>query len=150
MQRHAAFAVPFGPGDFGAAKTACHVHADAKRTHPHRVLHATLHGATERHPAFHLLRDRFGHQLGVKLGLPDLDDVEVQFGLGKRGQLLAQRFDVGALLADDHARTCSVNGHTALLVRTFDDHAADAGLLEFLVDELAHAEIFQKPIAVIL
>jgi hypothetical protein len=100
-----------------------------KGTHPHRVLHATLHGATEGHAAFHLLGDRLGHQLGVQFRLADFDDVQVQFGLGEHGQLLAKRLDVRALLADDDARTRGVNGHTALLVRTLDDHAADAGLL---------------------
>src|SRR5690606_33371959 len=150
MQRHAAFAIPFGPGDFRAAKAAADVHPDAKRTHPHRVLHAALHGATEGHAALHLLGDGLGHQLGVDLGLADLDDVEVQFRLRERGKLLAQRLDVGALLADDHARTGGVDRHPALLVRALDDHAADAGLLGFLVDELAHPQVFKQEVAVVL
>ena len=57
---------------------------------------------------------------------------------------------VNAFLADDHARTCSVNGHAAFLVRTLDDHAADAGLLGFLVDEFTHLEVFKQQVAVVL
>src|SRR6056297_79120 len=49
MQRHTAFMVVFGPGDFSTTKTTSHVHADTKGPHAHRVLHGPLHRTTERH-----------------------------------------------------------------------------------------------------
>jgi hypothetical protein len=45
-----------------------------------------------------------GDQRRVDLGLADLDDVQVHLDFGHLHQLLAQLLDVGALLADDHAR----------------------------------------------
>jgi hypothetical protein len=55
VQRHAAFAVPFGAGDVGAAETAADVDADAAGAHADRRLHGALHGAAERHAALELL-----------------------------------------------------------------------------------------------
>jgi hypothetical protein len=68
----------------------------------------------------------------VQFRLADFDDVQVQFRLGEVRQLLAQRLDVGALLADDDARTRGVNRDAALLVRTLDDDLRHAGLLALL------------------
>src|SRR2546421_327557 len=76
MQRHAALAVPFHARDFGAAEPPRTVDADAAGAEPHRRLHRALHGAAEGDAALELLRDRFGDELRVELGLPDLDDVD--------------------------------------------------------------------------
>src|SRR5690606_588494 len=67
-----------------------------------------------------------------------------------RSRLLAQRLDVGALAADDDARAGGMDRHAALLVRTLDDDAADAGLLGILVDELADLEILEQQVAIVL
>src|SRR5208283_1062820 len=110
VQRHAAFAIPFHARDFGAAETARAIDADAAGAKPHRRLHGALHGAAERHAALELLRDRFGDQLGVELGLADLDDVDHDVAVGQRRNLAAQLLDVGDLLADDDARPRRVDG----------------------------------------
>ena len=78
VQRHPAFAVPFGPCDFRATQTARNVHADAKGTHTHGVLHGALHGTTEGHTTLELLGDAFADQLRVELRLAHFNDVEVQ------------------------------------------------------------------------
>src|SRR5262249_4127792 len=62
VQQHAALAVPFHAGDFGAAETARAVDADAFGAKAHRRLHGALHGAAERDAALELLRNRFGNQ----------------------------------------------------------------------------------------
>src|SRR5690606_31537954 len=150
VQRHAAFAVPFGPGDLGTAEAARDVDPDAEGTHPHGVLHGALHRPAERDPALELLGDRLGHQRGVKLRLPDLDDVEVQFRRGEVRQLLPERLDVRALLADDDTGAGGMDRHAAFLVRALDDDLRDPGLLGVVVDELAHLEVFKKQVAVVL
>src|SRR5437763_13968281 len=83
MQRHAAFAIPLHPRDFGAAEPARAVDADAAGAEAHRRLHGALHGAPERHAALELLGDRFGDQLRIKLGLPDLDNVDDDVAVGE-------------------------------------------------------------------
>src|SRR5262249_47454370 len=149
MQRHAALAVPFHAGDFGAAETARAVDADAFGAEAHRRLHGALHGAAERDAALELLRNRFGDQGGIELGLADFDDVDDDVGIGDLGDLLAQLVDVGALLADHHARTGRVDGDAALLVWTLDHDAGDGRLLELLVQDLADLDVLMQQLAVL-
>src|SRR5713101_6735737 len=137
VQRHAAFAIPFHPRDFGAAETARAVDTNALGAKTHRRLHRALHGAAECDTALELLRDRFGDQRGVELGLADLDDVDDDVGGGDIGNALAQLVDVGALLADHDAGTRRVDRHAALLVRTLDHDPGDGRLLDILVQQLA-------------
>src|SRR6056297_271508 len=150
VQRHPTLAIPFGPGDFGAAKTPRDVDPDTQGPHPHGVLHGALHRTTEGHTTLKLLRDAVTHQGSIKLGLAHLDDVEMQLAVGHLRQLLAQRLDIRAFLADDDAGARGVDRDAALLVRTLDDHTADAGLLALGVDELADREILEQKITVIL
>ena len=93
----------------------------------------------------------FGDELGVQFRLADLDDVEVQLTVCEVRQLLAQRLDIRALLADDDTRTRRVDRHAALLVRTFDDDLRHTRLLGIvLVNELTHLDVFKQQVAVFL
>src|SRR5690606_27044745 len=100
---------------------------DALGAQAHGRLHGALHGAAEGDPAFQLLRDVLGDQLGVGFRLADLDDVQVNLAFGAGRDVLAQLLDVSALLADHDARAGGVDRHAALLVRTLDDDARHAG-----------------------
>src|SRR5262249_4910537 len=109
-------------------------------------LHRALHGAAERDPALKLAGDVFGHQVCVGFRLADFDEVHEHLVLAELGDVLAQRLDVSALLADHHAWAGGVNGDAALLLRTLDDDLADAGLLQLVLDELADLDVFvQQP-----
>src|SRR5882757_4848225 len=148
VQRHAAFAIPFHARDSGAAETARAVDTNAFGAKTHRRLHRALHGAAERDAALELLRDRFGDQGGVELGLADFDDVDDDVGGGDVGNLLAQLVDVGALLADHDARTRRMDRHAALLVRPLDHDPGYGRLLQFLVQHLADFDILVQQLAV--
>src|SRR5690606_41580039 len=76
MQRHAAFAVPFGPCDVGAAEATAHIDADALGAHAHRRLHGALHGPAERHAAFELLGDALGDERRIGFRLAHFNDVD--------------------------------------------------------------------------
>ncbi len=129
MKRHTAFAVPFGTGDLGTAKTAGAVNPDALCAEAHGRLDGALHGAAEADATLQLLRDVLGDQLGVDLGLADLDDVQADLAADLLRQVGAQTLDVLALLADDQARTASMDGDAGAACRTLDDDAADAACL---------------------
>src|ERR1700722_12700152 len=148
MQRHAAFAIPLHARDFGAAETARAVDADTLGAQAHRRLHGALHRAAERDTALELLRNRFGDQRGVKLGLADLDDVDDDVGGRDIGDALAQLVDVGALFADHDAGTRGVDRHAALLVRTLDHDPGDGRLLQLLVQYFADFDILMQQLAV--
>jgi hypothetical protein len=80
--------------------------------------------------------------------LAHFNDVQVRFRLGHLGQLLAQLLDVGALLADDQARTGGVDRDAALLVRTLDHHLGNRRLLELLHQVVADLDVFVQQLAV--
>src|SRR4029450_2917872 len=101
MQRHAAFAVPFGARDLGAAQTAGAGDADAFGAHAEGPLNGALHGAAESDTALELVGDTLRDEARVNLRLADLDDVEADFAVGHLRQRLLQLLDVAALLADD-------------------------------------------------
>src|SRR5262249_14341476 len=150
MQRHPALAVPLHAGDLSAAETAGAVDATAPGAEPHRRLHGALHGAAECDAALELLSDRLGDQLRVELRLADLDDVDHHVGVGERRDLLAQLLDVGALLADHHARPRRLDRHPALLVRTLDHDTRHRRLLELLVQLLADLGVLVEELAVLV
>src|SRR5476649_2830890 len=141
MQRHAAFAVPLHAGDLGAAQAARAVDADTLGTQAHGRLHGALHGAAEGDTALELLGDVLGDQRRVDLGLADLDDVEGHFAVGHLGEIAAQLLDVGALLADHHARTGGVDRDAGALGRTLDDDLGDTRLVQALVQHLADLDV---------
>src|SRR6185437_10424573 len=120
VQRHAALVIPLDVRDLGAAETAAALDADAERAQAMGRLHGALHHATEGDAALELLGDVLGDQLGVDLGLADLDDVEMHLVGGVFLHVALQLLDVGALLADDHARARRVDGDAAFAVRTLD------------------------------
>src|SRR5262245_32763866 len=149
VQRHAALAVPLHARDLGAAQTSRAVDADTAGAEPHCRLHSALHRAAEGDAALELLGDRLRHQLGVELGLPDLDDVDDDVGIGELRHLLAQLLDVGALLTDHDARPRRVNGDAALLVRPLDHDLGDRRLLEVLHQGLADLHVLVQQLAVL-
>src|SRR6185295_11153458 len=148
MQRHATFAIPLHPSDFRAAEATRAVDTDAFGAETHRRLHRAFHGAAERDAALELLRDRFGDQGGIELGLADFDDVDDDVRGGDVGDLLAQLVDVGALLADHDAGARRMDRHAALLVRTLDHDPGDGRLLQFLVQHLADFHVLVQQLAV--
>ena len=150
MQRNAALAVPFQARDLGAAETARAVDADALGAEAHRRLHGALHGAAEGDAALELLGDRIGDQRRVDLGLAHLDDVDGHVRVRHLVDELAQLLDVGALLADHHARAGRVDGDAALLVRTLDDDLRDGGLLELLHQRFADRHVLVQQLAILV
>src|SRR5436190_828453 len=141
VQRHAAFAVPLHARDLGAAQAARAVDADALGAQAHGRLHGALHGAAEGDAALELLGDVLGNQRGIDLGLADLDDVQSHFALGHLGEIGAQLLDVGALLADHHARTGGVDGDAGALGRPLDDDLGDARLAQPLAQDLPDVDV---------
>src|SRR5262249_30722457 len=62
--------------------------------------------------------------------------------------LLAQLFDVGALLADHDARARGIDRDAALLVRPLDQDLRDTSLLELLLEVFPDLHVLMKQLAV--
>jgi hypothetical protein len=69
----------------------------------HRVLDRAAHRAAERHAAAQLLGDVERDDLGVELGVLDLDDVELDLLAGQLLEIGADRVGLGTTTADDDA-----------------------------------------------
>ena len=150
MKRHASFAVPFHPRDFGAAQASAAIDADALCAKPHGRLHGTLHHAAESHAALELLRNVFGNKLGVDFRLADFNNVQMHFVVGEALHVILQFLDVRALLPDDDAGPRGMDCNAALLVRPLDDYARHACLLQPLVQVFADLDVFLQQPAVVL
>src|SRR5487761_2409595 len=150
MQRHAAFAVPLAPRDLDAVQPARAHHLDAVGAQPHRVLHRALHRTAEHDPLLELLGDRIGDELCIDLRLADLLDVEADVATHHLAQVGAQRLDVLALLADDHARARAVDGDARVLRRPLDRHLGNRCVRELLLQVLADLEVLGQRRAEVL
>ena len=150
MKRHAAFAIPFRTCNFSATQPAGDVDTNTNRAQTQSRLNRTLHGAAERDPALELLRDAVGDKRGIDFRLADFEDVQVHFRRGQPGEFTAQLFDVGALLADQDARTSGINRDAALLVGTFDHDLGDRSRTGLLHDVSADRHVFMEKAAVFL
>src|SRR4029079_13371365 len=142
VQRHAALAVPLHACNFGATQAARAVDADAFGAEAHGGLNGALHGTAERNATLELLRNRFGDELRIELRLADFDDVDHDIAVGELCDHLAQLLDIGAFLADHHARTRRVDSDPALLVRALNHDVRYRRLLELLHQLLADLDVF--------
>ena len=140
-ERDAAFLVPLAAAHLGAAEAAGDGDLDALGAGLHRALDGLLHRLLEGDPAAQLAGDVHGHEVGVELRLADLLDLELDLAGRQRADLLAQDLDVGAALADDDARLGGVDGHRHVVDAALDLDAADAGVGQPLVDELADLDV---------
>ena len=109
-------------------------------------LDGLLHRAAEARALLQLLGDALGDQLGVDLGLGDLDDVHVDLLAGQRLELPAELVYLGALAADDEARTRAVQEDVDLLALALDLDLRDAGELVLALDELADVEVLDQEV----
>src|SRR5262245_25699733 len=149
VQRHAPLTVPFDARDLRAPEPARAVDADAEGTQPDRRLHRSLHGAAERHASLELLGNGLCHQRRIDLGLSHLDDIEVYLRGGEPGELSSQLFDIGPLLADQHAGPRGMHRHAALLVWALDHDFGNPCLPLLLQDVVADVHVLVQQAAVL-
>src|SRR5581483_583700 len=143
VQRHAAFVVGLAPAHLAAAETARALDLHAGRTGANRARERALHRAAERDAVRELLGDRLRDELRVELGTLDLVDVDVDVLLRDRVQLLTERVDLDAGLADDDPRTRGVDVDRDPLLVLPDQDVRQPGVRELLVDVLADADVLE-------
>src|SRR5690606_32115488 len=144
MQGPAPLAVPLRPRDLRTVQASGDLHLHALGAETHRIRDGAPHRASELHAPLELLRDAVRDELRVELGLADLGDVQAHV-LNRHAEQIrdvrTKLLDVLALLADHDARPGRVNRGVRALGRSLDVDAADRGLLQLLLQELANAMI---------
>src|SRR5699024_1728029 len=125
-------------------------HADALGAGALRGLHALAHRTAEGHTSGELLGDALCDQLGVGLGVLDLEDVQLDLLAGELLELTAQPLGLRATTPDDDARAGGVEVHADTVTGALDLDLGDAGTLEPLGHELADRDVFLHVVAVAL
>src|SRR5215831_6104433 len=74
----------------------------------------------------------------------------MDFAVRILGKIGFQLLDVGALLADHHARPGRVNGDTTFLVRALDKDARHTSLLQLVGKIVPDLDVFLEELAVLL
>src|SRR5215475_6423367 len=133
VQRQTPVQRPFRPRDLGAVQTARDADLDAERAEALRLVNRFAHGAAKRNTLLQLLRNLFGLELGVQLGLLDLADVDQDFAARASADLLFQLIDLGAFAPYDDARARSIDDDPQPVRRPIyldlrDTRAGEAGL----------------------
>src|SRR5262249_30881600 len=131
-----------GAAHLSATQAAGYLHPDALDLSVlHGRLHRLAHGPAEADPARQLLGHALGDQLRVRLGALHLEDVQLDLLAGQLLQLTPDAVGLGALAADDDARTGGVDVDTDAITGPLDVHFGDTGPLEPLGHHLADADI---------
>src|SRR6266545_4513531 len=150
VQRDAALAVPLVARHLGSAEPAGAGDADPLRAELLRGLDRLLHRPPERDAPLELGRDVLRDELRVDLRLTHLDDVQVDL-VGREGlEVLLDRLDPRAALADHDPGARGVDVDLDLVRGTLDLDPGDAGLAELLLHELAEVDVLVQPLRVVL
>src|SRR5215831_15385801 len=148
VQRHAALAVELRPRHFRAAETARALHPDAPGAALHGRLHGLAHGPAERHPAGQLLGHALRDELGVRLGVLHLEDVELDLLAGELLQVAADPVGFGAAPADDDAGPRGVDVHPHPVPGPLDLDLGDARALHAALQHAPDRHVFRDVVLV--
>src|SRR3984957_19612857 len=141
VQRHPALAVELRAGHLSAAEAARALHPDALGAALHGRLHGLAHGPPERHPAGQLLGHALRDELGVRLRVLDLEDVQLNLLAGQLLQVATDTVRLGAAAADDDPGTGGVDVHPDPVPGALDLHLGDARALHAFLQHPADGYI---------
>ncbi len=150
VQRHTTLGVALRPAHLAAAEAAAALDLDSLCARAHRRGERALHRAPEGDAVLQLLRDRLRDELSVELGPLDLVDVDVDGLAGDRVQLLAERVDLDARLADHDARAGGVDVDRDPLLVLADQDVGQPGVRQLAVDVLADADVLEDVVGELL
>src|SRR5262249_3654117 len=150
VEREAPLLVPLRAGDFRPVQPAGAADLDPLGAEAQGRLDPLLHRAPERHAALELQGDRLGDELGVRLRPLDLDDVDVDLGLGPLLELVAQLVHFRAALADDDPRPGGLDVDLHPVGEPLDVHLGDACVREAALQLLAELDVLVQERLVLL
>ena len=139
--------IVLGAGDFGAAETSGHAGLDTAGAGLRRATHRLLHGAAEGGALLELGGNAFGDELGVQVGVADLNDVDGDALADELFKIEAELLDIRTAAADHDTRTGAVDENADLRGASFDFDFRDAGGVEQILEVFADLEILDEEIA---
>ena len=151
-QRDGTKADVFGAAHLVPAEAAGELDLAALCAGGHGGLGLHLHHAAEAGTLLQLLGDRLADQLGVEVGVVDLDTVARDVTAGQALKLGGQGVDLGALGADDQAGPGGLDDDLQLLAGPLDVDVADRGVrgltVEAVIAELADLLVLNEQLGV--
>src|SRR3989440_2058809 len=149
VQRYPALAVELRAGHLGSAQAAGALHPDALHERVlHRRLHRLAHRPAEADPGRELLGDRLRNELRVRLRALHLQDVQLHLLAGQLLQRATDPVGLGALAADDDARSGGVDVDAYPVAGALDVHFGDSGALQVLGHHLADLDVLRDVVLV--
>ena len=147
VERDAAPMILLDPGELGATEASGTTDLDALSAEILGSLESLFHGASKRDAALELESDVFSHELGVGLGMLDLDDIDVDFFAGHAAELFLELIDFSAFAADDDTGASGENGDAATVGGALDEDLGHGSRLELLLKQLADIAVFSEELA---
>src|SRR5204862_8125538 len=132
---------PRGAPDLGAVQPTGVADLDSLRPEADGRLGPLLHRAPDRNPPLELERDRFRHELRVRLRALDLDDVDVDFALRPLLKLVAELVHFRSPLPDDDSGTRRLDVDFQLVREALDVDFGHAGVGQPRLQLLAELEV---------
>ncbi len=116
MQRNPTFEIPLATAHVGAAKAARCLHTYTLGTGLEGGGDGTLHGTTERHTTFELVRNTAGEQSRVGLCVLNFVDIELDDLVGQLLETGTKTLCLGTATSDDNTGTSSMDVDLNLLI----------------------------------
>src|SRR5690606_2600881 len=149
-QGHAALAVELRAAHLRASQAARDLDPHALGAGALRTLEALAHGATERDTGAELLRDALRDELGLGLGVLDLEDVELDLLAGELLEVGADALGLGAAPADHDARAGGVDVDADAVTRALDLDLRHTGAVELRLQHFAALDVLGHEVGVAL
>src|SRR5207245_9600227 len=150
VQRQASILVPLRTSDLRSVQAPGDANLDAFRSETEGTLHRLLHRASEGDAPPELRGDVLRHELCVELRTLDLLKVDVDLTVDQLLQLITQLVHLGALAADDDARTGGVDVDAHLVGRALDVDLGYTGMRQPLLQIFAKLQIAMQRLRVVL
>ena len=148
VQRHLALAVELRATHLSTAQTTGALNPDAPGAGAHRALLRLTHRPPELHPGSKLLGHALSDQLGVGLGVLDLEDVQLNLLAGELLQVAADALGLGTVASDDNARARGEDVHPDPVPSALDLHRGNAGPLQALGQQPADLDVLADVVGV--
>src|SRR6266404_920451 len=139
--------VLFDARQFSSPKPPGAANLDPFRPEIFGGLQRLFHRTAERNTAFELQRNVFGDELGIRFGVFDFNNIDVNLLASHLAQFLLELVDLGAFASDDNPRAGGENGDATTIGGALDENLGHRGRLELLLQQLANVTIFGKQFA---
>jgi hypothetical protein len=150
VQRQLSLQVPFGACDLPSAEASRDAHLDPLGPEALCRLDGLAHGAAESDALLQLRGDRLGDELGIDLGLVDLEDVDEHVPLRPLLDLFLEPVDLHALATDDDSGPGGQDIDFELVRGTLDVDRGHPRVAEPVLQHLAQAEVLVQQLGVFL